>query len=98
MNLPLEICIIAPAIVLLTCTVFATSGFGSTLIAVPLLARAQGDGSGVPAPSLQSPDLDLGQAQVAALERRRIEFVVELGRALFEQCPAVLEERPFVRR
>jgi uncharacterized membrane protein YfcA len=38
-NLPLEVYIIAPAIVLLAYTVFATSGFGSTLIAVPLLAH-----------------------------------------------------------
>jgi uncharacterized protein len=39
MTLPLEIYLIAPLIVLLAYTVYAISGFGSTLIAVPLLAH-----------------------------------------------------------
>ena len=39
MPLPLEVYLIAPLIVLLAYTVFAASGFGSTLIAVPLLAH-----------------------------------------------------------
>jgi uncharacterized protein len=39
MTLPLEVYLIAPLIVLLAYTVYAISGFGSTLIAVPLLAH-----------------------------------------------------------
>jgi uncharacterized membrane protein YfcA len=39
MPLPLEVYLVAPLIVLLAYTVFALSGFGSTIIAVPLLAH-----------------------------------------------------------
>jgi hypothetical protein len=39
MPLPLEVYLIAPLIVMLAYAVYAVSGFGSTLIAVPLLAH-----------------------------------------------------------
>ena len=41
MTLPLEVYLLAPLIVVVAYTVFAISGFGSTIIAVPLLASVK---------------------------------------------------------